>query len=565
MAILSFVIGIAIPAGIIAAIVLAIRRRGQGGPASGARGVRRFFQYLLLFALIVVAAIGATDLLGRLLGSGDAGGETLARTLAFTIVGVPLAALLGWWTVRSHREDPAESEAPGFAAYLTLTALTALVVTMVGLQTLISRALLGRFDAGSLATALVWGALWLLHWTLARRILKERGWPHLLLGSIVGLGTSVVAVALLAGASLEILFLEGGDQFVVGTGRQLAGYGATLTVGVLAWARYWLTAAAHLPRTTAWLAYVLPVGVGGGLLLALGAGSVLLWHVLVWILGDPFGPSAGEHFENAPLALSFALAGLVAWWYHRSVIAEAREERTEARRVHEYIVSAIGLLAAASGVGMVIVAAIESFTPGLDLGTSTVNTLLGAITILLVGVPVWWWFWSRIGRARQEDPAGEVASPTRRTYLVALFGIAGVAAVIALLVAVFILFQDVLAGQGSSETFRAMRYAIGVLVATAAVSAYHGAVYREDREIALPAEPIGPRSVLLVGAPSPGLEDRVRRATGARVELLIRSGDAAPPWSEETLLATLAEHPGEDLLVLADADVLRVITVHGRR
>ncbi|MGM0384462.1 MAG: DUF5671 domain-containing protein [Actinomycetota bacterium] len=565
LSVLFSLLGLAVPVGLVVLAVVTIRRRGQDPSGSGAaRGVRRFFQYLLLLALTVIAAIGVADLLGRLLGADAPGGETLARTLSFTLVGLPLAALLAWWTRRTILSDHEEGASSGYAAYLTLAALITLVVAATALQGVLSALLRGHFDGGALATFLVWGALWFLHWVLARRTLGERGWPHLLLGSLVGLVWAVVALGLLLGASLEALLLDGGDQVVVGTTRQLAGHGAALAVGALVWSRYWLTTAARLPRTTPWLVYVLPIGVGGGLVLAVGAASLLLWQLLVWLLGDPAGP-AREHFADSPGTFAFAVAGLLAWWYHRAVLAETGEARTEVRRVHEYLVAAIGLLAAASGVGMVIVAAIESLTPGIDLGVSVLNTLLGALTLLVVGVPVWWTFWRRIRRALAADPVPEVSSPTRRTYLVLLFGIAGVAAVVALIVAVFVLLQDVLAGLASGETVRTMRYALGVLVAAAAVSAYHGAVYREDREVALPATPAGPRSVLLVGAPAPGLENAIRHATGAHVELLARADGAAPPWSEETLLAAIADHAGEDLVVLPEDDVLRVIPVQGRR
>lgn len=546
-----------IPVGLVVVIVLAVRKRGQApaaDPGSGTRAVRRFFQYLLLFALVVVSAIGLADLLGLLMGSDLPGDDVLALPLSFVLVGIPLAGLIAWWTRRAMRQDPQEEAATGYALYLTLTALTALIVAMVSLQALLSGVLRGQFDGGALASLLVWGGLWALHWALARNLGDARGWPHLLLGSLIGLGTLVVSTAFLVGASLESLLLDGSGQLVVGTDRQLAEFGATFATAALVWVRYWPGAAARLPRSTAWLVYVLPIGVGGGLLTALVSASILLWDGLVWLLGDTFGLSAQQHFTDAPHAFAFAVVGLLAWWYHRGIITGMREDRSEVRRVYEYLVAAISLVAAAAGVVMVIVALIESFTPGLDLGVSVVNTVLGAVTLLAVNVPLWWLFWSRIQRARAGDPVPETTSPSRRIYLVLLFGIVGVAAVGALLVVVFVLLQDVIDSTASAETLRSMRYALGVLFTAAAVSAYHGAIFREDRLVALPGRPVGPRSVLLVGAPAPGLDKAISEATGARVELLPRADGTAPPWSQERLLALLSGHPGEDLLVIAGAD-----------
>lgn len=547
-------LSLALPAALVMAVIFAVRRRGHSG--SGARGVRRFFQYLLLLALTIVAAIGVADLLGRLLGSDAPGDEALARSLAFTLVGVPLALLIAWWTRGAVRQDPDERAAPAYAVYLTGAALITLVVAMVSLHGALSALLRGHYDAGALGASLVWGGLWFLHWRLAHGVSDV--WPHLLVGSLIGLGTAVVGLALLLGASLTTLLLDA-DQLVLGSARRLAGHGATLAVGAAVWVRYWIMGGLRLPRKTPWFTYVLPVGVGGGLLVAVSAASVFLWQILVWWLGDP-ADTARQHFGNSPNAFAFAIVGVLVWWYHRGVLGKA-ETRTEVWRIYEYLVSAIGLLAAATGVGTTVVAVIESVTPGLDLGMSVRNTLLGAITLLVVGIPLWWFFWARIRRARTHDAVGEVSSPTRRVYLVLLFGIAGVAAVIALIVVAFVAFQDVIAGVASLETLRSMRYALGVLIAAAAVSAYHGAVYREDRDVVLPTRLAGPRSVLLIGAAAPGLEHALRRATGARVELAVRTDAAAPPWSEDALLAALADHPGEDLVVMADAE-LRVIAVH---
>ncbi len=564
MTLLLILIALAIPTAVVVIIVLALRKRGETTSAGGGTSsVRRFFQYLLLFALTVVAAIGIADLLGRALGADSSAGETLAQPLSFALVGLPLACLIAWWTRRTIRRDPREAAASAYGFYLTLIAWTSLVVAMVALQALLSHALRAEFDGGALAMLVVWGPVWLLHWSLARRLGDARNWPHLLLGSLIGLATATIGLGLLLSSSLEILQLEGSGELTLGTGVRLAEYGATFATGALVWIRYWATAAARLPRSTPWLVFVLPIAVGGGLLTALVAVSLLLWQVLVWLLGDLFGVGARQHFADSPRAFAFTVVGLLLWWYHGAVLAETKESRTEVRRVYEYLVSAIGLLSSAAGVGMVIVAVIEAFTPGLDLGMSVTNTLLGALTLLVVGVPVWLLFWGRIERARARDPITETTSPTRRIYLVLLFGIVGVAAVVALIVAVFFLLEDVFEGTTSGETVRSMRFAVGVLVTAAAVSAYHWSVHREDRKVALPESPTGPRSVVLVGAPFPGLERSLAHATGARVELLARADGMAPVWSEEALLAVLRNHPGEDLLVIAGEDLDVVVLDRG--
>ena len=119
--------------------VVAVRRmtaRG-GGPATEGHAVRRLFQYLLLYALLVVVATGLSGLLGRLLSAplASADQSELARSVAFTVVGVPLFVLVALWSRRRLAVDPFESASPAWALYITAASLTSLVVAMLACMT----------------------------------------------------------------------------------------------------------------------------------------------------------------------------------------------------------------------------------------------------------------------------------------------------------------------------------------------------------------------------------------------------------------------------------------------
>ncbi|AQX16010.1 hypothetical protein BCR15_05650 [Tessaracoccus lapidicaptus] len=562
----SLVFTLALIVGLIVLVVAAARRRG---PGIDARSVRRFFQYVLLFALVMVVAIGVAELLGMLLGADvpewvDPDAE-LARGLAFVFVGGPLLAVLAWATRRSHRLDPAERDSGLYIAYVTLAALVAAFVAATALPQVGFAALGdGDLDADGVAVVLTWTAVWAVHWWLARRTLDgDRNTPHLLLGSVLGLVMGVAGLVNTLGGSLDLLL--GLERYGRPLGVLGESLGAVLAGGLL-WVRYWATAAIRLPRRPLWLAVVLPLGVGGGLIMALVGGSRLLWSVLVWFVGDRQGSSATQHFDSAAVEAAAVVVGLVVWWYHRTVLGTA-EGRTEPRRVYEYLVAGIGLAAAAVGVGTVLVSLIEALTPGVDVGMTVMNTLLAAVTLLVVGVPVWWIFWSRVRRAAAVSPDSELVSPTRRVYLVVLFGLAGIAAVVALIAVAVIVLQDVVAGSVSGVTLRSSRYGLGTLVGAAAVSAYHGAVFRQDRAAGATVRVTGPRSVVLVGAVGPELDRELTRATSSRVEVWGRLDAAAAPWDLAGLAATLGEYPGADVVVVADGGGYRVIPVDlsGRR
>lgn len=572
------IVGLLLLAVVVAVVVLAVRRMsaaGAGHGASSGRLVRHLFQYLLLLGLLVVAASGLSGLLGPLLDGGTTLARSdadLARQLSFTIIGLPLFGVLGWWTLRSLREDPEERRSAGWAAYLTLASVTTLLVAMTGLHETLSAVVgLTGYRGEALARALVWGAAWGAHWWVGRKTAPAAHLQPLhLVGSAVGLGAGAAGLTVLLTATLRILLgLEGSSLVGRSTDALLQG-AVLLVVGGAVWVTYWLLAAAREERTPLWLTYVLLVGVGTGLVAAVAAASLLFYEVLVWLVGEPWSSRAAEHFAQVPELLAVVAVGLLVWWYHQAVLAAGRQEaRTEVRRVLEYLLSAIGLLAAAAGLTVLLVAVIELLAGERDVlvGGSPVNTVLAAVTLLAVGVPVWWWHWRLAQAAVRTDPAAELASPTRRTYLFVLFGVGGVAAVVALLVLVYLVLRDTLAGDAGAETLRSVRFAVGVLVSTAAVSAYHWAVYRQDREQAPPPPPdvTAPHRYLLVVGPddAAGLR-RLAELTGAEVQLLPRAGEGVAPLDAQAVADAVAADPAPELLVLAEGAATRLIPIRRR-
>jgi hypothetical protein len=308
---------------------------------------------------------------------------------------------------------------------------------------------------------------------------------------------------------------------------------------------------------------VLLVGVGGGFVMAVVGGTAVLNSAAVWLLGDPSARTAAEHFTGTSTALGAVVLGALTWWYHRRAFAlGAPPGRTELTRVREYLLAAIALVATASGV-VSGVSALAEMVDSPAYERSVANGLIGAVTLLVVGAPLWWWFWSGAQRALAADPAPELASPTRRVYLFVLFGVGGVVAVIAVLVAAFIGIEAGLRGEFGDETVQDLGIPLGLLVATATISGYHWAVYRRERRIPPPKEATcGPREVLLVGPMDEDVAADVRRATGASVELWTTPG---APWSGADVLAAIGEVAGSAVVVVAVDGAPRAVRGERRR
>jgi F0F1-type ATP synthase membrane subunit c/vacuolar-type H+-ATPase subunit K len=243
--------------------------------------------------------------------------------------------------------------------------------------------------------------------------------------------------------------------------------------------------------------------------------------------------------------------------------AAGARARTEVRRIYEYLMAGIGLLAGAAGLVMVLAALVEVATRTGSVGGDTTNSLLAAATLLAVGGPVWWLYWHGIQRTAQSAPADELTSRTRRIYLSVLFGMGSVAAVIALIVGVYLLFRDAVDGTVGAETFRSMRFPIGVLSATAAIAAYHWEVYRADhRRVPAATHAHGPKLVLLVGPPDGDIARAVARRTHGRVQTWSRTDEGLTPWTVEEVMTALDDTTAEEVMVLSDATGLHAIPVH---
>lgn len=588
-----------------AGITIAVRRPRRDaaaapGPVAPAGGqvVRRFFQYLLLAGLLIIAATGSSGLLGRLLDPDRATApETeLALQLSFVLIALPLWVALAWWSRSKAARDPQEHLSREWAAYLTLVGVVSLIAAMVGWYgTLTVLTGAGPYSGDPVAAALVWTAVWIGHRIWGRRTAPP---GHLrllvLVGCLIGLATAANGLAQLLSTILRGFTGLGGESIVQSPLAPMLRAAAVFVVGAAVWVVYWLRGARGGPRSGGWLAFVLLAGVGSSLVIAISMLGTLTFAVLVWLLGEPDAVSAAAHFADAPELAGTGAVGLLSWWYHQAVLDATRSmERNEARRVYEYLMAAIGLIAATAGVVMVLVTVIEAIvgTPDALVGRSAQNTLLAALVLLAVGGPVWWWYWRMAQRSRAGDPSGELSSISRRTYLLVLFGVAGIAAVIALITLAYLVLQDALGDGVDEQTLARVRYALGILVATSLIAGYHWTVFHKDRQVlarVTSTSPVAPaihRSVLIVGNISAEALTALSRRVDVDVELWCTNGaassgdgsgpaasgqspvsDARPASSAtaEELTRLVENAPAGDIVVLALDGTLRALPARRR-
>ena len=540
-------------------------------PAGSAQlTLRRLILYVLLFALVVIAATGLSGLLERLfstdavLASADVAG--LSRSLAFTLIGGPLAALL-WWVVWRRMDDGVERASAAWGLYLTAMYAVSLIVSVTALLGL-AASLIGRQEPQwhtALSAGLVWAAVWIWHRSMWQHPLKHP--VHLAdVPAVVGWVFGLVVAAVAAINALGGLFDVAIRGFVSLTPSAETWWQPVLRAlvwavgGGIVWWWHWFRGGGRKQQTALVDVTLVGVGIfGAGITALVGAGIVIF--VLLRMAVDRSDPMGELLAPLGPAAAALGVGALV-WRYYR-VLGTLRSAATG--RVSLLVTSGVALAAAASGIGVVINGVLAMAVSPLA-GSGPRTLLLGGISSLLVGGQVWWRAWKpdRQPHTAEAIPAG------RRVYLVVFFGISAVVALVALLVIGYRLFEFLLGEVAQGSLVDRVRAPLGLLVAAGFVSAYHFALWRRERALLVAAEPgagtIGQVTLVTSSYPE-ALAKAITDATGAKVTVWKRTDAGLAPPPAEGAASGEPELVGRVVTALAGVTAARLLLVigHGTR
>lgn len=511
--------------------------------------VRRVITYSLLFVMVVLGSIGLSGLLTRLLDLGnqvitdDSSG--LAEALAFTLIAGPLAAVL-WWLVWRGLSDERDRASVAWALYLALAGTVALIVAASSLLSAIASLVGGRWLTGEFATGLVWAAVWFWHrWMLlhrGKRPTRLVGVASVLgsfYGLAIGVGGAVGALAHLVAAATDAVT----DVVSIGGFPWEPAVQALVWAagGTLIWWWHWSReGAARLRTGFARVVLVIITGLGASALCLSGIGVTL--HVLLRLAFDPEN-SLVERLDPLGFALAAALVGALVWVYHRRVVGAEVSAVREATRL---VTSGVALAGAASGVGVIVNSLLAALGRPLAEGDLT-SLLLGGLSALIVGGPAWWLFWRPLS---QQDQVGATG---RRTYLVAIFGVSALVALITLILIAFRLFEFGLDDVSGESVLDRVRAPLGLLTATLLVAGYHFAIWRREAADA-PVRAALAQVVLVTASDAEPLRQAIDERFGASVTVWKRADAASSSVSPEQLLGVLAEVSARKVLVVAGPD-----------
>ncbi|HEY7565573.1 MAG TPA: DUF5671 domain-containing protein, partial [Acidimicrobiia bacterium] len=332
------------------------------------------------------------------------------------------------------------------------------------------------------ADLVCFAALWYLHERF-RRPPEELDELRQLAGAIIGLALSIAGISLILNGSLSAMIEA--DRVLIGD----RGLWEDLRVGIVLtlvgspfWYWFWLRGLgvrqgpwrngyAAIVAVMAWLAAFL-----SAITVANIAGQ--------WLLGLS-DETASLHFAAVPGSLTALIIGAIAFWHHRGVLGS---ERTNVVRVVEYVLAAVGLVAGAGAVVVLLATAIDNLTTsGVLVSDSSRVALAGLISLLAAAAAVWR-YWVRALRL-SDDPA-EASSPARKATLLTLlvgFAITGVATLIYVL---FVLLQAALEGEARGIA-NDLSWAIPVVLVSGAMC-WHLAGLRTKVAVSVGATPASP-------------------------------------------------------------------------
>ncbi len=555
----STIVQLAVLGAIVVGVVRLVKRRT--GPRNGTASLRRFFTYGLLAASVIVAASGAWGLIVRVLEPPLLASEAntaLARSLAFTLVGLPVAIGLLRMTLLRLEDGTDEATSVAWRSYVTAAATLSLLAVMISAGIVLAAAFgLTDHDPAAVAWLIVSALVWGVHWAPPLRRHHPPSGVHLMLGTLLGFGAVVGGVGTLLGMTLDRIY---GALFTTEIaasefGDAMIGAGIALAIGAAAWVWHWFRPDRSEWSDLMWHGWVLIGGVLPGVLAALGAAATTLVALLIWLRGDAGGDAAAEFFEFLPAAIATGITGGVGAAYHRRVHAGSLASRTEPARAYDYLLAAVGLGAAVAGIATLLVAFFGTVAGSVAAGDdSSVNVLLAALVGVGMGVPVWHRFWSRADRFAGADPEAEVTSTSRRTYVMAVLGIAGISGLISTIGVLFLSLEDALDSTLGSATLYDMRVPLAIMLATGLVAWYHRNVFRNDQRVR-PEAVEAPKHVVFVSAPGHSFIEQLEAAVGGPVDRWETTGESsAETLDANAVAAAVSAAPGDDVLVLVGKD-----------
>ena len=588
-------------AAIVAAVVYGIRaitRHSRDFPETdpGIGTVRRLYFYVVSFVALMMTSNGIIQT-ARFVLDASLGGDVispsrvgLAIGLSLTIVGLPLWAV--HWRIigRLVSELPVETRSILRKIYIYAVLAVAAGIAIGAAVDVLQWIFGGQsFKGYPWAALVVMSAVWAFHWRLesqegqstpqtraVRRLYIYLMAAGTLATAALGLGQIVHTFLREAYSGLtSVSVLAPSKPTLWGTPTRDAL--ALLLVAGPVWVAHWLYFARRDYESTLRQLYLFAFALLGSVATALTALGIMLYGVLEWTIGVPDDESAAAHFRFLPGAMaSLIIGGIVLAYHWMAAEGEAKSPTLEmkgARRSYPYVLTAVGLVVLVVGIATLVNTALGIF---VESGRTTIagrelwkNGVALGITLVVLGTPIWAYFWGTIQRSVSAGDLEERTHIARRIFTFAILGAGMLALLGSISFLVFVFLRELLDGR-LSEVLREAKVSISIIVPVAIFLPYYWMVYKEDRRAAPAAEvdeqPRKRKAVTaLVNEEGMGLLRALEAVLGYSIDRLEWADpDAGLPELSEAGLRELAQRisgaSGPNVLLVPEAGRLRVLS-----
>jgi hypothetical protein len=555
---------------------------------------KRVYLYLVSLVALVILAVGTGRLLGLLLalpvanrGVALVGGsfdtQQLSLSLAMILIGGGV-----WWGFWYNIRNKAASDSAEIGAafrklYLNfvqaLSALIGLAAAIDAFNWLFGGLQSSDYPPMRLATLAVASVVWYFHWRLSEReghpspsgVTLRRWYVYIL----SGWGLTLLAVNVVQFISNTVSFLPFWDPALVSgnywntAAENLSG---TL-VGGITWWFFWFKMARRDAGSTLRQVYYYLFAIPGSAI----AGLVALTNMLYGLTGYFVGlSSGGAYFRFLNWTLPAALVAAGIWFYHQHLAqeeAEATDGKTfSARRIYLYLMSFISLGTLVAGlvvlIGILLDWMINAVSPGIIISSSNwwQGQLSASLALLIVGVPIWVYFWSNVLKMMLAGGDAECRARSRRIFLYVILGASILASVAALVNLVYLLINALFQG-GTADLLRSIKWSIQSLAVSIPVLLYFWGIVRADQKLGAETVAAHKDVTLIVADSETGMIKALEAALGYRLKVLHSlSGIKYPDASDDEITSIVNQiqlTPGRKIMLVATSQGWLVIPYSG--
>ncbi len=550
---------------------------------------KRVFLYMVTLVALVLLAVGSGWLLSLLLklvggqqsvipGINSVNSQQLSLGLAMILIGGGL--WLGFWRgiQKGVAANPNETGASFRKLYLNFVqleaALTGLIAAISSFDWLLGGAKQSEYPPVQIATFIVASIVWFYHWRLSEKeghptsaARTLRRW-YIYILSAWGLGFFSVSTVLFIGNAVSFLPIWGTSlvhgSFVHDVIKILSG----VFVGGLTWGFFWFRMARKDAGSTLRQIYYYLIAISVSAIACLAALTTTMYWLFGFAMGLPAN-SGGSYFHFLVWTLPTMIVAAWVWFYHHTMAqgeAVATEQKhLSARRVYLYLMSVISLGTMIAGIvaliGILLDVLINAISSDTIIRASGwwQGQLSMSLALLVVGIPIWIYFWRNVLKMVLDGGAVERRMRSRRVFLYAILGFSILATVGSSVNLIYLVLNALLQSQ-SPGLLHSMKGSLQTLAVASPLLIYFWRIVKGDQRLG--AETVITLKEVTVMVPKSGVNiaESLESRIGYRIKILVSLADFIPEnhsGAEDELnrlIGQIQSAPGNKIMLVLNVD-----------